>query len=132
MVGEYVFFSEKIDDIIEKTVVFGELTQLEDITAETFALVMGMRGKIKERINQLRSSPEKRGEVREEENLSLLSGEMLEILVRLTDLRTEDHDKLREVSQRLLGLRERQLEIINQFFIPNQIFSCESFFLPKI
>ena len=116
MVGEYVFFSENIDDIIEKTVVFGDLTQLEDVTAETFALVMGMRGKIKERINQLRSSPEKREEVREEENLSLLSGEMLEILVRLTDLRTEDHDKLREVSQRLLGLRERQLEIINHFF----------------
>ena len=100
-----MFFSEKIDDIIEKTVVFGDLTQLEDMAAETFALVMGMRGKIKERINQLRSSPEKRGEVREEENLSLLSGEMLEILVRLTDTRTEDHDKLREVSQRLLGLR---------------------------
>ena len=111
-----MFFSENIDDIIEKTVVFGDLTQLEDIAAETFALVMGMRGKIKERINQLRSSPEKREEVREEENLSLLSGEMLEILVRLTDLRTEDHDKLREVSQRLLGLRERQLEIINHFF----------------
>ena len=116
MVGEYVFFSEKIDDIIEKTVVFGDLTQLEDIAAETFALVMGMRGKIKERINQLRSSPEKRGEGRGEENLSLLSGQMMEILVRLTDLQTEDHDKLREVSQRLLGLRERQLEIINQFF----------------
>ena len=126
MVGEYVFFSEKIDDIIEKTVVFGDLTQLEDIAAETFALVMGMRGKIKERINQLRSSPEKREEVREEENLSLLSGEMLEILVRLTDLLTEDHDKLREVSQRLLGLRERQLEIINQFF-----YSASNFQLRK-
>ena len=93
----------------------GDLTQPEDIAAETFSLLMETRGMIEERLSQLRSGVEK-----EEETLGMLSREMMEILVRLTD-QQEGSAKLREVSQRLLQLRETvSMEVMRILTLPEE------------
>ena len=95
--------SDGIEAVLEKTL-FGVQTDLEDIAAETFAQLMGIREKIVERTKELRSSG---GNLRQLEILGVFSEEMMRIILEVVNQEINSFEKLREVTESLLRLKER-------------------------
>ena len=95
--------SDGIEAVLEKTL-FGVQTDLEDIAAETFAQLMGIREKIVERTKELRRSG---GNLRQQEILGVFSEEMMRIILEVVSQEINSFDKLSEVTESLLTLKER-------------------------